>query len=183
MKNRKRLDVTKAAAKSVWREQPNQPFAYYCPCCASPRRLGMHPKPGRPIHFLQVGITAVFITLITAHFLPWIGMKAIVCFVPLWILFETVYRAKVRVRAACDKCGFDPILYLVEPAQAREAIRAHWRMRFEEKGIPFPEDDAENNALHSRLHASSDRVPAATAQKRRTNPSVVAAPLEDEENL
>ena len=162
-------DIIRAASKSIWRERYTKDFSFYCPMCTSPRRIGMHPRPGRPIHFAQVGITAIFLTLITAHFLPWIGWKAIVCFVPLWIGFETIYRAKVRAAVACGQCGFDPALYLVEPGKARHAIREHWRKRFEEKGIPFPEDDSENNASHLRLAASGSSERKNRLAKSRGN--------------
>lgn len=167
---RNRQDVIRTASKSIWNERYTKNFSFYCPMCTSPRRIGMHPKPGSLVHFGQVGISAIFITMLTAHFLPWIGWKAIVCFVPLWITFETIYRAKVRDSVICSKCGFDPVLYLVEPGKARTAIREHWRKRFEEKGIPFPED-TENNALHSRLAAPSSSARGSGSQKIRANSS------------
>jgi len=167
---RNRQDVIRAASKSIWRERYTKDFTFYCPMCAVPRRIGMDPRPGQPIHFVQVGITAVLLTLITAHFFPWIGWKAIVCFVPLWIGFETIYRAKVRDSVACTQCGFDPVLYLIEPGKARHAIREHWRKKFEEKGIPFPEDEVENNASHSRRDAISTAARISGQQKSRRNP-------------
>lgn len=176
-------DVIRAASKSIWRERYTKDFTFYCPMCTSPRRIGMHPRPGRPIHFVQVGITALLLTLITAHFLPWIGWKAIVCFVPLWITFETIYRAKVRDSVACNQCGFDPVLYLVEPSKARHAIREHWRKRFEEKGIPFPEEDAENNALHSRLTAPSTSERNTSRQKSRGNSVIQSSSRSRPEHL
>ncbi len=162
-------DVIRAASRSIWRERYTKGFKFFCPMCSSPRRIGLHPRPGHPLHFAQVGITAVFITLIVTYFWPWIGWKAIVCFVPLWIGFETIYRAKVRDSVSCGKCGFDPVLYLVEPSRARHAIREHWRKRFEEKGIPFPENDSENNALHSRLAARSNKSRSRSDLKSNEN--------------
>ena len=111
----------------------------------------MHPKPGRPIHFAQVGITTVVLAIGMNALWPWIGVKALVAFVPLWIAFEVIYRAKVRASVVCRKCGFDPVLYLSDVDRTREAIRDHWRKRFEEKGIPFPGDVHEDDA--SRFQA------------------------------
>ncbi len=129
------MDHLKIAAKSIWKERYTKGFAFFCPLCATPRRLGMHPKPGQPIHYAQVFSAAMFFTLITWSFFEW---KGIVSFVPFWIAFEIFYRAKVRASVACKKCGFDPVLYLVDVDRARSAVESHWKVKFEEKGIPYP---------------------------------------------
>lgn len=95
----------------------------------------MSPRPGQAKHFLQVGITAAFFTLLTWNWLEW---KGFVSFVPFWIVFEVMYRAKVRVSLACLRCGFDPTLYLIDVDRARSAVEVHWRAKFKEKGIPYP---------------------------------------------
>lgn len=164
-----RQDVIRIASRSIWRERYTKNFSFYCPMCTVPRRIGMHPKPGQPIHFAQVGITAILISALSAHFLPWIGWKAIVSFVPLWIGFETVYRAKIRASVACGQCGFDPFLYLADTKMARTAVRDHWRKKFEEKGIPFPEETLGNNASHSQPAAPKPAVNAASAPKKHGN--------------
>jgi hypothetical protein len=115
----------------------------------------MHPRPGQPIHFAQVGITTLLLAIAVRYFYPWIGWKALVSFVPLWIAFETIYRGRVRAHVTCGKCGFDPVLYLVDVEKTRAAIRDHWRKRFKEKGIPFPGDAPENDASHLRFAATS----------------------------
>ncbi len=122
--------------------------------CTSPRRIGMHPRPGQPIHFVQIGLTAVVFAFALQALFPWVGLRGLVSFVPFWIAFETIYRAKVRGSVVCSKCGFDPFLYLVDVDQARAAIRDHWRIRFEEKGIPFPEEERGNRATRYQRSAS-----------------------------
>jgi hypothetical protein len=132
--------------------------------CTAPRRIGMNPKPGQPIHFAQVGITALLIAIAAAHFYPWIGWKGLVSFVPLWIGFETIYRGRVRAQVTCGKCGFDPVLYLVDVEKARSAIQDHWRKRFAEKGIPFPEPAMQNDATHFQGTATSRKKSRAVSE-------------------
>lgn len=148
----KRQDVMREASRSIWKEAPGQCYSFYCPLCKSSRNLKMHPRPGQIRHFAQVGITTVLLSALVAHFVPWIGWKTLVGFVPLWIGFETVYRARVRTSAACQHCGFDPFLYLSDRKRARNAIREHWRKRYEEKGLEFPEE-VSANALHIKAAA------------------------------
>jgi hypothetical protein len=132
--------------------------------CASARRIGMHPKPGQPIHFAQVGLTTIVLTLLLNQLWSWIGVKGLVTFVPLWIAFEVVYRAKVRASVVCRQCGFDPVLYLSDVDRTREAVREHWRKRFEERGIPFPEEGIENHALRHRPSALKERSRSASGR-------------------
>jgi hypothetical protein len=129
----------------------------------------MHPKPGHPMHFAQVGLTSVVLALAMNYLWPWVGIRALVVFVPLWIGFEVVYRAKVRASVVCKKCGFDPVLYLSDVDRTREAIREHWRKRFEEKGIPFPEDSTEDVA--SRLQAAQKERRASKGRAAREDES------------
>lgn len=154
------IAVLRMASKSIWRERFTQDFRFFCPMCSAPRRIGMHPKPGQPIHFVQIGITTLVVAIGMNLRWPWIGVKALVAFIPLWVVFEVIYRAKVRASVTCRKCGFDPVLYLADVDRTRDAIRDHWRKRFEEKGIPFPGDEAENAATHSdeeiASHAASE---------------------------
>lgn len=129
------MDRLQAVSKSIWKERYNRGFSFLCPLCAIPRRIGLHPRPGHPVHFFQVFIAALFFTVVTWSWFEW---KGIVSFVPFWITFEVFYRAKVRASLVCQKCGFDPVLYLVDVTRARAAVESHWKRKFEEKGIPYP---------------------------------------------
>ncbi len=70
---------------------------------------------------------------------PWLAWKGVVSFLPFWALFETIYRLRMRHALSCPHCGFDPYLYLDNVERAKEEMDAHWRRKFAEKGIPYPE--------------------------------------------
>lgn len=125
--------------KTFWKGKRGPVWSFFCPNCRSARKLPYQPKPGGPRHFFQVGITAAFFTLLTWNWFTW---KGIVSFVPIWVVFEFFYRARVRAAVACTNCGFDPFLYLDDVGRARKEIENHWRRKFAEKGIPFPEKGA-----------------------------------------
>jgi hypothetical protein len=122
--------------KTLWQEArpADQVWSFYCPQCKIPRKI---PYKARPTlkHYAQVGLTALVFVLMTWNWFTW---KGIVAFVPMWVVFEALYRTKVRAALSCENCGFDPILYLVDVKRARRDIEDHWKKRFEEKGIPYP---------------------------------------------
>lgn len=120
--------------KTVWQEARKDVWSFYCPQCKVPRRVPYRPKPS-PKHFAQVGLTSIVFTLATWN---WFGWKGLVSFVPMWMVFEIIYRARMRSALNCANCGFDPVLYLVDAQRARREIEQHWRRKFEEKGIPYP---------------------------------------------
>jgi hypothetical protein len=76
---------------------------------------------------------------------PWFGLKGVIWFVPLWTIFEVVYRMRVRAALRCRNCGFDPYLFLVDVQKAKTEVDAHWRKLFEEKGVPYPEKNSEKS--------------------------------------
>ena len=121
--------------KSLWQEKKNDFWSFYCPHCEAPRRVRTQPKP-LARHYFQIGLTAVIFMLICW---PLFHAKGIVAFVPFWLLFETIYRTRHRAALACHQCGFDPFLYLTDVSHARREIEDHWRKKFTEKGIPYPE--------------------------------------------
>lgn len=121
--------------KSLWRDKKSSSWSFFCPNCRADRKIPFHPHPGRLKHFVQIGLTAVFFTLCAW---PLFGAKGIVAFVPIWAIFEVIYRTKVRAVISCPHCGFDPYLYLSDVKRAREEIEKHWKAKFAEKGIPFP---------------------------------------------
>ena len=122
-------------AKSFWRDRATKAWSFICPHCSTPRKIPYQPRP-TPMHYVQIGLTAAFFTLLTWHWFSWKGM---VSFIPLWTAFEAIYRGKVRAAMYCSNCGFDPYLYLVDVKRARTQIETHWRGKFAEKGIPYPE--------------------------------------------
>ncbi len=122
-------------ANSLWKDPKRQTWSFYCPQCRAARTIPCHPRPGTPKHFAQIALTAAFFMLLTW---PWFTWKGIVSFVPFWLIFETIYRARVRVVVACPHCGFDPFLYLNDVKRARAEMETHWRKIFAAKGIPYP---------------------------------------------
>jgi hypothetical protein len=114
----------------------------------------MDPRPGRLKPILQVGITSVFISALTALVAPWMAWKALLSFIPLWIGFEILYRARVRSIAACQYCGFDPFLYLSDAQRAKQAIQAHLKKRYEEKGLEYPNASNHDANGHEEEHQS-----------------------------
>ena len=119
--SQKQQDFIRIASQSIWNERHSQSLGFYCPVCTIPRRIAKRLKPGHPMHFIQVGLTAAVITLATW---PLFGIKGIVSFIPLWIGFEIIHRAKTRALLVCERCGFDPYLYLVDAPKAKDAILA-----------------------------------------------------------
>ena len=127
-------------AKSLWQDRSSNSWSFYCPHCTAARKIPYQPKPVRR-HYIQIGLTAAFFTLVTWQWFTW---KGIISFLPLWTGFEVFYRSRVRGALSCPHCGFDPYLYLVDVKRARTEIEVHWRKKFAEKGIPFPEKPGAN---------------------------------------
>lgn len=115
------------------------------------------------MHYGQLVLTSIVFALATSHWFSW---KGIVVFVPLAIVFEIVYRSRARVALNCPHCGFDPYLYLTDIKRAREEIEAHWRRKFAEKGIPYPEKDA---ATGASLRAQTPEAVEATLEAVSAN--------------
>lgn len=122
--------------KSFWKEKRTDLWSFYCPLCTSPRKVSYRPQPGGAWQVAQVASTAVFFTLVCWSYFSW---KGLISFFPFWTLFEIIYRARVRAALNCPHCGFDPYLYLTDVPKARQEVENHWRKKFAEKGIPFPE--------------------------------------------
>ncbi len=119
-------------SKSLWKDRKSGHWHFFCPLCRVRRSLTFRPKVWTLRHVLQVGITAALFTCTTW---PWFGWKGIVSFVPFWIIFETVFRMKMRTALICKHCGFDPFLYMVDSKRARQELEEHWKKRFIEKGL------------------------------------------------
>ena len=122
-------------AKVYWKDKASGSWSFLCPLCASARKIPCQPNPTFK-HLVQITLTAAFFTLVAW---PWLSWKGFVSFVPLWMVFEVLYRGRVRAAMYCDHCGFDPYLYLVDVKRARAEVESHWRKKFAEKGVPYPE--------------------------------------------
>ena len=120
-----------------WRERSQPSWSFFCPLCRDNRKVSIQARMTFR-HVAQLGLTSIVFSLATWN---WLGWRGLISFVPFWTLFEIVYRIKRRAALYCPNCGFDPYLYLTDPQRAREEIENHWRKKFAEKGVPFPEKD------------------------------------------
>ncbi|MBC7692776.1 MAG: hypothetical protein H7222_13525 [Methylotenera sp.] len=151
-------ELLRAAAKSLWKNRYRYRFSFYCPLCRIPRRIGQSPRPLFS-HFVQIGVTSAFITMLSWN---WYGPKGMVTFLPLWILFETIYRARMRAALKCNSCGFDPNLYLVDVQKAKAGVEKYWKVKFVEKGISHPKyNPASAGAAEGSEELKEDPVPRA----------------------
>jgi len=139
--------------RGPWRERTAETFAFFCPLCRVERKLPNHPNPWTPRFILQIALCTAVFTLASS---PWLEFKGWVAFVPFWMLFEIVFRLRMRSKLLCDQCGFDPVLYLSDVQKARQEVEAHWRKVFEQKGIPYPQTRGmRTNPLSSASRAES----------------------------
>jgi hypothetical protein len=122
--------------QSIWRARGRKIWTFLCPFCGAPRRIPFRPQPGGWRQIGQVILTAWVMTGLTW---PWLGWKGIVSVIPLWTAFEIFYRWRARGVLSCSLCGFDPYLFMIDEEWARREMETHWRQKFAEKGIPFPE--------------------------------------------
>ncbi|MGK5081851.1 hypothetical protein WDW37_01000 [Bdellovibrionota bacterium FG-1] len=146
-------------AKIFWKDNSSSTWAFICPLCATQRKIPCQPQPTAR-HYAQMALTAAFFTLLTWYWFSWKGM---VSFIPFWIIFEAIYRGRVRVAMRCPHCGFDPYLYLVDVKLARQEVESHWRKKFADKGVPYPEKPKDSGPL---IPPSLGRLVASNVKKR-----------------
>lgn len=121
--------------KTHWKETSRSGWSFYCPLCKVFRRISQHPRPESARHIVQIGLTSLAFTL---GAWSWFSWKGIVSFVPIWAVFEMIYRIRIRGILRCPHCGFDPVLFLSDTERAKKEVESHWRKVFAEKGIPYP---------------------------------------------
>ena len=151
--------------KSVWRENQKDIWSFYCPQCKIPRKVPYRPQPSAK-NYAQVGLTAVVFTLLTWNWFTW---KGLVAFVPLWVIFETIYRSRMRAALNCENCGFDPVLYLVDTQRAREEIQNHWKKKFEERGIPYPPVQTQQKGPKTQAKQPGRQAPVTGLEEELAN--------------
>mgnify|MGYP001559970080 FL=1 len=159
-----RMDLQKvliSPKNKFWKEREFKPVSFLCPVCRIPRRIALTVNP-QPIHYFQVALVTMVITLLTWSFFEW---KGIVSFLPIWTAFEIIYRARVRAALYCQDCGFDTFLFMSDKEQAKKEIQNHWRKKFAEKGLI---NDAppltDSGAPDSSAENSETSAPEAPAQ-------------------
>jgi len=91
------------------------------------------------MHIFQVILTAMICMLLTW---PWMAWKGVVVVFPLWVVFEIYYRINLRSLIACERCGFDPYLFLQDNRLAKKEIEQYWARKCDEIGVaPLKKDD------------------------------------------
>ena len=130
---------TQKPYKSFWQARKGHLWSFICPLCRVQRRIPFRPQPGGLRHGFQVGLTSLVFTLACW---PWMGWKGLISFVPFWMGFEIFYRWRMRATLSCTQCGFDPYLFRIDLKRASREIETHWRGKFKEKGVPYPERPA-----------------------------------------
>ncbi len=125
-------------------DRAGKPFKYYCPFCQVQHTLQQSaPKPTLKHHF-QIALTTAVLMLILW---PWTHLKGVVFFVPIWAIFELVFRTRTRAALVCVNCGFDPTLYLVDASKARTEVEVFWRKKFADRGLAYPSDEVESEEM------------------------------------
>lgn len=104
-------------------KRSSQCFSFFCALCSQPRKISMKPTPYQPIYFFRVGVATAFFTLVFWNFFGW---KGIAVLFPFWVIFEWIYRTKLRQQMECPHCGFDPYLYQANRELANAKVKAHF---------------------------------------------------------
>ena len=125
--------------KSLWKERSVEFWNFFCPFCKEKRQVPFRAKVIGPKQIGQILITGAFSTLLTWKWLEW---KGIIATLPVWIIYETLYRTRVRAALGCPHCGFDPYLYLTDVKRARSEMESYWRGKFAEHGVEYPEKNS-----------------------------------------
>lgn len=102
--------------------QKRKYWEFYCPACKHLRRSFYWPSP-RFKHYLALAVCALAQTL---ALWTWAGLKGIFLAIPVWAIFEFVYRARARQSLICPHCAFDPYLYKHDVKLARQKVEQHF---------------------------------------------------------
>ncbi len=122
--------LRKKRIKTLW--QARKLWRFLCPLCGTERRLPWRPQPGGVRHAAQVGLSAAMLAFL---FWPLMRWKGLFFFVPLWTLFEIIYRMRMRVFMRCDKCAFDTFLYITDKEKALGEVKKHFHALYVSQGL------------------------------------------------
>jgi hypothetical protein len=123
---------------------------YLCPMCKSRRVLKTTLSPYTALNFMRVGVTSLLVTL--ALWPVW-GARGAAVTLPLWMIFEMLHRWRVRFSLQCDKCGFDPVLYLKDVGRAKRVVHEHLSAQLAQM-------QAQRAALEAEMNTASNQTPA-----------------------
>ena len=125
------------SVQSIWKRIENQGFKFYCVGCNRERRQAPPAKVGSKKFLSHILLTTAFLTVLSFHWLHFRGFYFFI--IPVGLVFDALYRMKMRAALVCPDCNFDPILYLVDRDKAVRQVEETWRKKFEERGFPYPE--------------------------------------------
>jgi hypothetical protein len=148
-----KVGLTKSLSKTLWRQIEQSGFKFYCVGCNRERLLSSPAKLGSARFWFHVSVATAFMTALSWKWLAWKG--GVAWFIPMAILFEVLYRVRMRAALVCPDCQFDPILFLVDRKKAVRQVEAAWRQRFETKGLPFPDRKFSRYSSHSKATSAS----------------------------
>lgn len=91
----------------------------FCAFCKSPRSVYAE-KSIRPRHFFWS-----FLLASAMSFLVWRtwNPKCLLFFVVAAMLAEVFVKIRWRIHVVCRNCGFDPVIYVKDPAQAARLVK------------------------------------------------------------
>ena len=91
---------------------------------------------------------------------PFMGAKAIVLSLPVWILFEFIHKLLYRRELTCPYCGFDPTWYRRDVNLAKSKVQEFWNKNYpelvnKEEEVGLPQTDLSAQAVKESEVSSS----------------------------
>ena len=136
---------------TVWKKIEAANFRFFCVGCNRERTLLPPAKVGSPRFFGHILLTTAFCTVLAW---PWLGFKGAAFFViPVGLVFEAVFRLKMRASLRCPDCGFDRIFYLVD--KRRPFTRWKWpgAGNSKKREFPIPSKNPRGNSQLAQMNA------------------------------
>lgn len=100
----------------------------YCAFCKTPRRIYSKKNVG------LFEIASSLVASLSVMYFIWqdFDPKFILFFVVFVAVAEAFTQIRWRLSIVCQQCGFDPVLYLKQPAAAAEKVKLHLDRRKED---------------------------------------------------
>ncbi len=93
----------------------------YCAFCRSPHWHYRH----RNLGVLHIGISLISSVLISLYAFGELDTRLTLFFVVGLFISEIFTQVRWRLALACRQCGFDPVIYKKNPADAVKIVKAH----------------------------------------------------------
>lgn len=109
------MNETGSFVKNIWRRHEN----CFCAFCRTPRRIARK----KHINFANVLAAVPVAILLMWAFWRDADPRVMVVYVVLLAFAETFVQMRWRLSVACTSCGFDPVVYLKDPALAVSKVK------------------------------------------------------------